>query len=73
MRKHLREFQKKLEGEFPEATVQMVRARTHYIFKVTIRGAVRHISVSGSPNCAHHAVDNAIKEARRIINGALNE
>lgn len=65
--KHLRGFVKKLNDEFPGITIELLRHRTHFIYQLTFRGVQRRISVSKSPGCAEHAIDNALKDARRYL------
>lgn len=70
MAKHLRELVKNIEAEFPGINVELVRQRVHYIYELNFEGTVRHISVGKSPRCPEHAVDNALKDARRYFAAA---
>lgn len=65
--KHCREITKRLKEEFPGLEITRLRQRTHVIFELNLQGRRRVLSVSTSPKNTDHAVDNAVKEARKLI------
>lgn len=68
--KHCRIAIKQLQSELPELQVTLLRQRTHFVYELRLGGAVRRLSISASPKNVDHAIENAVKEAKRLLGAA---
>lgn len=70
MKQHHRLIFNQLRDEFPGIEIEPVRSKTHTKVILRWESKVRHLSISVSPKNTDHAIDNAIKEARRLFKHA---
>lgn len=68
--KHCRIAIKQILKQLPGLQVTRVRHRTHCVYELRLGATVRHLAISVSPKNVDHAIENAVKEARRLMGEA---
>lgn len=66
-RKHHREFLRRIKSEFPGITAALLRTSGHYVYELAYQGHTFHHAAANSPRDTHHAIDNSIKQIRRVL------
>ncbi len=68
MKEHCRLALKRIAEALPGVEVRLLRQSRHFVFELKRDGAVRHIAMSVSPKNTDHAILNAVREAKRLLN-----
>ena len=70
MKDHVKRVLRALRTELPDCEVVPLRQKTHHVFEIRRGEVSRRLAVSVSPKDVDHAVMNAVKEAKKIMEAA---
>lgn len=66
-RKFQRELFKRMKEMLPGSEARLLRSVSHYVYEITYQGHSIHYAVANSPRDVDHAVDNSLKQIRRLF------